>query len=101
MERILKMNMWSQGLGRMELVVDFCHYKVVSENNNTIIKGVTNEPVQWDFTITLEKDDILGLLNIFFKPKTMFFVLLNIRHIFQFVFEKIFLRERYAEVATK
>jgi hypothetical protein len=95
------MNMWSQGLGRMELVVDFCHYKVVSESDKTIIKGVTNEPVQWDFTITFEKDDIPGLLNIFLKPRTMLFVLLNMRHVFQFVFEKIFQRERYAEVTTK
>lgn len=89
--------MWSKGLGKIELVVDFSHYKVVSEDSATVIKGVTNEPVQWNFTITLEQDDIAGLLNVLFKRKTLLFTLRNFRIGLQFVYQKLFQRHKFTE----
>ena len=81
------MKMWSQGLGKNELVVDFSHYRVVEEVNKenireTIIKGVTDEPVQWEFQIRMNREDLSGLMNIFFKPATLFFALKNIHQVF-------------------
>ena len=95
------MRMWSEGLGKIELEIDFSHYKVVTEDKDTVIKGITNEPVQWAFTATFTKEDIAGLLNILFKPKTLFFLLINLHHVFLFVYEKMFRRERYTEVTTE
>ncbi len=92
------MKIWSKGLGRIELIVDLCHYSVDMENNDTVIKGVTNEPVQWNFTITLEENDVPGLLNILFKPRTLLFVLINFKYAFRFMFEKLFRRNRYSEI---
>ena len=95
------MKLWSKGLGSVELEVDFCHYSVVTEDKDTIIKGITDEPVQWNFTITLDKDDIAGLMNVVFKFKTMWFVLTNVKTVFLFVYEKIFKRDRYLETSLE
>ena len=96
------MEMWSEGLGKIELEVNFSKYWVEDEDDGTCIKGVTIEPVQWDFKATFLKEDVPGLLNIFFKFKTWLFLLMNIHYIFLFLFEKVFNRKRYApEVTTK
>ena len=95
------MKMWSEGLGKIQLEVDFSHYWVDNEDKETVIKGITIQPVQWDFKATFTKEDIPGLLNIFFKPRTWLFLLRNIHYVFLFLFEKIFKRDRYAEVTTK
>jgi len=95
------MRMWSQGLGKMELVIDFCHYAVVQEDDDTVIKGITNEPVEWEFTARFDRDDIPGLLNMFFKRETLTFALKNIKYLFRFVFEKLFMRGKYREILTK
>ncbi len=95
------MRMWSEGLGRMELVVDFCHYKVVTEDEDTVVKGTTCEPVKWEFTARFNKEDIPGLFNMLLKPATLLFILKNIGCLFRFGFEKIFMRNRYAEGATE
>ncbi|MCP4750365.1 MAG: hypothetical protein GY866_05705 [Proteobacteria bacterium] len=95
------MRMWSKGLGKIELEVDFSHYKVVTEEENTVIKGITEHPIKWNFTITLEKEDIPGLLNVLFKPGTLLFLIANIKTVFRFVFEKLFRRHRYYEFDRK
>ena len=95
------MRMWSEGLGKMELVIDFCQYGVVQEDHDTVIKGITNEPVEWEFTARFNGDDIPGLLNMLFKRETLTFVLKNVKVLFRFVFEKLFMRRKYREVLTK
>ncbi|MFO7963674.1 MAG: hypothetical protein R6U50_07125 [Desulfobacterales bacterium] len=96
------MKMWSEGLGKIQLEVDFARYWVDNEESGTVIKGVTVQPVQWDFKATFTNKDIPGLLNIFFKPTTWFFILRNIHMVFVFLFEKAFKRDRYAvEVKAK
>jgi hypothetical protein len=96
------MKMWSEGLGKIQLEIDFSRYWVEKENGNTVIKGVTVQPVQWDFKAIFTKTDIPGLLNIFFKPTTWYFILRNIHVVFIFLYEKAFKRDRYAvEVKAK
>jgi len=100
------MRMWSQGLGKNELVVDFTNYKVVETVNEdnvteTIIKGVTNEPVQWEFQIRMTREDLSGLMNIVFKPATLFFILKNIHRVFLFFYYKLFKKKMFAEMDVK
>ncbi len=100
------MRMWSQGLGKNELVVDFRNYKVVEdvtpENvSETIIKGVTNEPVQWEFQIRMNPTDFSGLMNIVFQPATLFFVIRNFHQVLLFFFYKLFKKGQFAEVDMK
>ncbi|MFO7970129.1 MAG: hypothetical protein R6U40_00095 [Desulfobacterales bacterium] len=90
------MKMWSEGLGKIQLEVDFSRYWVENEDDGTAIKGVTLQPVQWDFKATFKDKDIPGLLNIFFKPTTCFFIIRNIHMVLLFFFEKTFKRDRYA-----
>jgi hypothetical protein len=100
------MKMWSQGLGKNELVVDFRHYKVIeaADKDNvteTIIKGVTNEPVQWEFQIRVSREDLTGLLNIFFKPATLFFIFKNLHRVFLFFIHKLFHKDMFTEIDIK
>ncbi len=100
------MKMWSQGLGKNELVVDFRNYKVVREVNQeevieTIIKGITNEPVNWEFQVRVSGEDLSGMMNVFFKPATLLFVLANGKQVLLFFFQKIFKKEMFAEIDTK
>jgi hypothetical protein len=95
------MKMWSEGLGKIQLEVDFSRYWVENENDGTVVRGITIQPVQWDFKATFHKEDIPGLLNIFFKPTTWFFLLRNFPVVLQFLYEKAFKRERYAKIKEK
>ena len=67
------MRIWSKGLGKMELVMDF--EKIYVEREDTedgervYIKGTITDPVIWDFRITMTEDDIPGLLNVALDKK--------------------------------
>ena len=95
------MKMWSQGLGKIELEVDGRCMNVVKEGQNTMIKGVTDAPVEWKFEVTLEKDDLPGLLHLAFKKNTLIFLIRNMHLVFIFFFGKIFNRKKLAEVSPK
>ena len=62
------MKVWSKGLGKIELVLDFEKYWVErekGENGDTLyIKGTITDPVVWDFKITMTEEDIPGLMKI-------------------------------------
>ena len=59
------MDLWSRGLGRRELVMDFTHYAVRRAGDGGIeILGVTEEPVAWEFRVHIAPDDIPGMVNI-------------------------------------
>jgi hypothetical protein len=63
------MKLWSRGLGKTELKMDFKYYKVVSEktSEDVYIIGKITDPVDWEFKITMGPDDIAGLTKIFFN----------------------------------
>lgn len=90
----------------MELVVDFSHYKVIEEVSReglreTVIKGVTDEPVKWEFHVRAGDDDIPGILNVFFKPATLLFVIKNFKHVLMFFYYRFFKAEMLKEVDVK
>jgi len=63
------MKLWSRGLGKTELNMDFKYYKVVpdQESDDVFIIGKITDPVNWEFKITVGPDDIAGLTKIFFN----------------------------------
>ncbi len=95
------MKMWSQGLGKIELEVDGRYMDVVKEDDDTMITGVTDAPVEWKFEVTLEKDDLPGLMHIAFKKNTLIFLLRNMPQAFGFFFGSMFKRKKLAEVSPK
>ena len=67
------MKMWSRGLGKTELKMDFRYYQVKkdSETGDVIIFGKITDPVNWEFKITLEPNDIAGFMKVFFHSCVM------------------------------
>ncbi|MEW5736999.1 MAG: hypothetical protein AB1921_19295 [Thermodesulfobacteriota bacterium] len=60
------MKLWSRGLGTTEITMDFRSYQVVKdpETGNIHIIGTMKDPVNWEFRITVEPDDIPGFLKV-------------------------------------
>lgn len=63
------MKLWSRGLGTTEITMDFREYEVIKdpENGNIMIIGTMKDPVNWEFKITMEPDDIPGFMKILFN----------------------------------
>ena len=90
------MKIWSRGLGTMVLTLDFRNYYVECNEKDLLIKGQITDPVFWNFVITIKRDDIKGLANIFFKLIFLIYIGKNLHFFFKFLFEKIFNREKYS-----
>lgn len=58
------MRLKSRGLGRKELVMDFREYTVIREEDEAIIVGTIRDPVNWDFTIRMCEDDVVGMTKL-------------------------------------
>lgn len=60
------MKLWSRGLGTTEITMDFRSYQVVKDldSENIYIIGTMQDPVNWEFRITVTPDDIPGFLKI-------------------------------------
>ncbi|GEM_PF-4560585 len=75
------MKIWSKGLGKIELILDFEKLHVEREETengeNIYIKGMITDPVMWDFRITMTKEDIPGLMNIALDKEILFMFLKN------------------------
>ncbi|MDI6797261.1 MAG: hypothetical protein QMD09_09960, partial [Desulfatibacillaceae bacterium] len=63
------MKLWSRGLGSTEITMDFRHYTVTKdkETGNILIVGNMQDPVNWEFRVTMEPDDIPGFMKILFN----------------------------------
>jgi hypothetical protein len=62
------MRLKSRGLGRKELVMDFREFAVIHENDEVVIVGTIRDPVNWDFTIRVCEDDIVGMTKLILRP---------------------------------
>ena len=84
------MKLWSKGLGRTEVSMDFRYYKVVRdrESGQVTILGNMRDPVNWEFRILLEPADIAGFMKVFFHPSMLWFTLKNFFHFFIYLFTR-------------
>ncbi len=57
----------SRGLGRKELVMDFREYDVIPEGDEVIVIGTIRDPVNWDFSIRMCRDDLPGMARLVFR----------------------------------
>jgi hypothetical protein len=62
------MRLKSRGLGRKELVIDFREFAVIREGDEAIVVGKIRDPVNWDFSIRICEDDILGMTKLILRP---------------------------------
>lgn len=88
------MKVWSKGLGKIELILDFEKYHVEKETlpdgERIYIKGMITDPVIWDFRITMTDNDIPGLLNIALDRKIIFMILKNLKVVIPYTFRRLF-----------
>ncbi len=82
------MKLWSRGLGRTEVDMDFRYYKVTKdkENGNVCIVGSMRSPVNWEFRIMLEPDDLPGFMKMFLNFSMIGYVLKNFYRYFTYFF---------------
>ena len=91
------MKLWSRGLGKTELIMDFRYYQMKNypATENVYIIGKITDPVNWEFRITLEPDDIPGLIKMFMNFGV---IRLALKNMYKYIIY-LFNRRKYAEVA--
>ena len=90
------MRIWSKGLGKMVLTMDFRNYYTeLDPGGNLLIKGQITDPVFWNFVITVKKDDIRGLANIVFKFRFLIYLVSNVPNMVKFFFQKLFRKQLF------
>src|SRR3972149_9724336 len=58
------MKLWSRGLGKQQLKMDFMQYEITQEGEEIVIAGRIVEPVNWDFWIRFDENDVPGLIRV-------------------------------------
>jgi hypothetical protein len=77
--------------------MDCRYYKVKNEpmTDNVYIIGTITDPVNWEFRVTLQPDDIPGMMKLFFNVCVMKLVIKNFYKYFIYLLN----RRKYAEAA--
>jgi hypothetical protein len=65
------MKLWSRGLGKQELKMNFMDYDVRREGQEVVISGRITDPVNWDFWIRFDEDDVPGLVRVAKNPSVI------------------------------
>ena len=65
------MKLWSRGLGKQELKMDFMKYDVRREGHEVVISGRITDPVNWDFWIRFDENDVPGLIRVAKNPSVI------------------------------
>ena len=90
------MRLWSRGLGKQELKMNFMDYDVRREGQDVVISGRITDPVNWDFWIRFDENDVPGLIRVAKNPSVIAMVS---RHWFKKVF--LFWRRPAEKVAVE
>ncbi len=88
------MKLWSRGLGRTEVSMDFRYYKVTKdkETGNVCIVGAMQDPVTWEFRVVMEPEDMGGFIKMFFNWSVFMLVIQNAWRYVAYLFN----RKKYA-----
>jgi hypothetical protein len=65
------MKLWSRGLGKQELKMNFMDYDVRREGQEVVISGRITDPVNWEFWIRFDEDDVPGLIRVAKNPSVI------------------------------
>lgn len=89
-KRRFTMKLWSRGLGKTEIHLDFRYYQTMREpeSGNMLIIGTMQDPVNWEFKITLQPEDIGGIINLVLKPSMFHFIMKNLHHYARYLFNR-------------
>ncbi len=65
------MKLWSRGLGKQELKMDFMKYDVHRDGQEVVVSGRITDPVNWEFWIRFDEDDVPGLIRVAKNPSVI------------------------------
>jgi len=90
------MKLWSRGLGKTELNMDFRYYVVKKDpdSEDVFVVGKITDPVDWEFKITVGPEDIPGLAKVFFNFSVIKLLMKNLYKYFVYLFNS----KKYMEV---
>jgi len=90
------MKLWSRGLGKTELNMDFRYYVVKKDpaSEDVYIVGKITDPVDWEFKITIGPEDIPGLAKVFFNTSVIKLLMKNLYKYIVYLFNA----KKYMEV---
>ena len=83
------MKLWSRGLGKTEVYMDFRHYNTVkSPDGSVLIVGKMQSPVTWEFVVTMQPEDIAGIMKSMFTVPMLTFIFKNLFQYFIYLFNR-------------
>ncbi len=65
------MKLWSRGLGKQELKMNLMNYDVRRDGQEVVISGRIVDPVNWEFWIRFDEDDVPGLIRVGKNPSVI------------------------------
>ena len=89
------MKVWSKGLGKTELRADCRYYLVKSgaDDGTVYLIGKITDPVDWEFCVTMEPEDVAGLLKLGLTYPMLRLFMKNLYRYFVYLVS----RRKYAE----
>ena len=69
--------------------MDFFKSAVTREGDTVFVRGTVQQPVNWNFEITLTGDDVVGLLRVICTTAVLRHFVRNIEGVFRFVWDKL------------
>lgn len=84
------MKLWSRGLGKTEIYMDFRYYKTIRdpETGQMMIIGSMQDPVNWEFKVILQPEDIGGIMKSMFNLPMLFFIFRNLHQYIVYLFKR-------------
>lgn len=55
-------------MGKRELDMDFMRYEISRDGDDIVLSGKITEPVNWDFWIRFDEEDVPGLIRVAKNP---------------------------------
>ena len=97
------MKLWSRGLGKTEVYMDFRHYHTIKDpdSGQVLIIGKMLDPVDWEFKITLQPEDIGGIVKMALNRHMIFFVLRNLHQYLIYLFQRKKFKDSSSDMAAK
>ena len=69
------MKIWSRGLVKMTLEFDLGSCDVVNEGGELVLKGKVGPPVNWEFWIRINREDVPGFMKVAMKRTSFVFAI--------------------------
>ncbi|MCK4721975.1 MAG: hypothetical protein KAT75_01665 [Dehalococcoidia bacterium] len=87
------MRVWSKGLGKQALNINFAKCDVTREGDAVVIRGILrNGGTIWDARVTFTKEDMPGLIYFALSFAMLRHLIRNIAGVFTFVRDRFLLR---------